>query len=479
MKEMIDTQRTAWKSHFSKASYDTLIDIRKKLYHARMSLLVAIEQLSTFPTELAMSLKSYGQVFSSKEQTETNSASSAWLSPTSDQNASDQCKVDTYKSTLELDQNVMLAIQETDDKSIKCVNYPPSGWVNYHYIRLPLSVTWEKVYLSFEEFEMIVEGANVEKTTLSDLRRCSLRVERNDTISNTFAVRSNNTEFRFQCETFEATQAWIGTINGLIVVSRGQIDEKYIMVEDLAGVNRDGDSEPLMKAFLGKIENVFSGNRFFPQNTKKQDHDDKDSKKRFSFMDYDIDFSIKRRLSKNGPADSTTPKGSGPVGPPPPPPPGPPPPPPAAGHPPPPGASAPSLPSSTPPSFSTSKTPVPLPRRGDMFNAIQQGVSLRKSTTISPSVNESPSDSDDMFNLIRRGVSLRKSTLRDSAPTMEPPLAPETDMRRVMIEELMRIKSVTCDDSSDADTVVSNDNMSTGSWGSTWDKDGDTDKMFA
>ena len=52
----------------------------------------------------------------------------------------------------------------------------------------------------------------------------------------------------------------------------------------------------MMKAFLGKIENVFSGSRFDERATKE---DTPDESKKFTFMDYEIDFSIRKRGSKS------------------------------------------------------------------------------------------------------------------------------------------------------------------------------------
>ena len=113
-------------------------------------------------------------------------------------------------------------------------------------------------------------------------------------------------------------QAWIGTINGLIIVSRGHIDENYIMVESLAQGGGEEQDEPLMKAFLGKIENVFSGKRIF-QGRKKEAEINEEGNKRFTFLDYEIDFSIRRRSSCSPSGIPKPSPASTPIGGPPPP----------------------------------------------------------------------------------------------------------------------------------------------------------------
>ena len=114
------------------------------------------------------------------------------------------------------------ALETTDTKILQTINYPPAGWLNFHLKELPLRASWERVFVSFEDFSLKVSNKKIGTKVLADLRKCSIRSGLNSSRQNIFILVSGKNSFEFQGENYESAQAWIGTINGLIVVSKGQ-----------------------------------------------------------------------------------------------------------------------------------------------------------------------------------------------------------------------------------------------------------------
>ena len=106
MEETSERHLESWKSHFAINNYDDLVERRKRNYFAKMALLVALEQLATFPNELTMSLSAYAQNFRPMTSP-APSLTSAWLQPVATDISFNTDHLETYKATLELDQSVV------------------------------------------------------------------------------------------------------------------------------------------------------------------------------------------------------------------------------------------------------------------------------------------------------------------------------------------------------------------------------------
>ncbi|CBY37804.1 unnamed protein product [Oikopleura dioica] len=227
-------------SHLKNADTGRVVISRGRAHQTKLEALVAAAQLSGFQAEFRNSLGQYVGAISSD----------AIIEEVDVQNA--------IKRASLLNQAVLAALQGAHYTLGPGLNGPPKGWLNFRTRGMPFS-QWQRMFFFIQDGHLMKQTKEeISASLFMDFKGAKIESCQVDDRANTFLVTSPSGKYYFQAESFEAGDAWIATIDSLIMAVQGQIEQVSPEVAAQLTRGRAGSQSDWVTNITGNLKNAFS-----------------------------------------------------------------------------------------------------------------------------------------------------------------------------------------------------------------------------
>lgn len=227
-------------SHLKNADTGRVVISRGRAHQTKLEALVAAAQLSGFQAEFRNSLGQYVGAISSD----------AIIEEVDVQNAIKRANL--------LNQAVLAALQGAHYTLGPGLNGPPKGWLNFRTRGMPFS-QWQRMFFFIQDGHLMKQTKEeISASLFMDFKGAKIESCQVDDRANTFLVTSPSGKYYFQAESFEAGDAWIATIDSLIMAVQGQIEQVSPEVAAQLTRGRAGSQSDWVTNITGNLKNAFS-----------------------------------------------------------------------------------------------------------------------------------------------------------------------------------------------------------------------------
>ncbi|CAG5107888.1 Oidioi.mRNA.OKI2018_I69.chr1.g3538.t1.cds [Oikopleura dioica] len=226
-------------SHLKNADTGRVVISRGRAHQTKLEALVACAQLSGFQAEFRNSLGQYVGAISAD----------ALIEEVDVQNSIKRANL--------LNQAVLAALQGAHYTLGPGLNGPPRGWLNFRTRGLPFS-QWQRMFFFIQDGHLMRQTKDeISATLFMDFKGAKVESCQVDDRANTFLVTSPSGKYYFQAESFEAGDAWIATIDSLIMAVQG-VEQVSPEVAAQLTRGRAGSQSDWVTNITGNLKNAFS-----------------------------------------------------------------------------------------------------------------------------------------------------------------------------------------------------------------------------